>query len=317
MRGYSDLRNLGGKFTKNASSGNLTHLDELINDSIRAIATLNGGKWWWLETTETLSTVATQNNYQIPNPIRTFIDLYITLTGGTTIYSPQPVYDSKLWKRILAANLGDSDVAQFYYREGNQVFIEPAPAVSTSTITFRGRTNVVDLNIADATTMVVTDLANGATAATVSTLAATADMVGRFIRITKTTAAGGGDGFWYEIGSFTNSTTIGLLKPYEGTTLSSATAASEIIQVSLIPESYDIAPVYRATALYFQEQGKIREADRWWRLYDGGMEAGLARDFGGIMARMIEEQSGKEEGVYIAPEYSLADEPMSELTGFT
>jgi len=129
----------------------------------------------------------------------------------------------------------------------------------------------------------------------------TADMVGRFIKITETTAANGGDGYWYEIGSYYSSTIIGLLKRYEGTAIASATAAYTIGQTSLIPEAYDIAVCYRAAALYWQNQNDLVRAKTYWMQYDGGMEAGLGKDYGGIMLQMFQNESETEEGAYIPP----------------
>ena len=299
MKGYTALRNLYGSLTNNTASSNLTLGDQLINQSIRTIATLNNGNWWWLEKTYDVTTVASQNGYEIPNIIRKLIDLYITV--GTQIYMPEAVFDADKWKLVLAYKLGTSDVPRFYYRMGNKVYFSPITASNGNTITFRGRINIRDLNTADYTTGTVTSIANGTTTLVANGTAFTADMAGRYIRITQTSAAGGGDGYWYEIASITNATTLELVKPYQGTTLAAATAAYTISQVSLIPESYDDAPVFRAAAIYWTQQKDLNIAKTFWMMYDGGKEAGYSREYGGLIGNMIEENSETVEGMYTNP----------------
>jgi len=166
----------------------------------------------------TLATVAAQQAYQIPNKVARIMDLYVIV--GSVTYMPTPIEDPVKWKQIIASNLGQSDVPLFYYKQGNnKILLAPTPSSSSNTITFRGRLKVRDLNIADYTTGSVVSITNGATALVGTGTTWTADMVGRYIRITETDAANGGDGYWYEIGSYTSATSIGLLKPYQGTTI--------------------------------------------------------------------------------------------------
>jgi len=299
MRSYTTLRNLYGQFTNNTSTENLAIGDGYINDSIRTIATKRTGKWTWLEATKTVATVASQTQYQIPNPIRKVVSL--TITVSTMPYTPTPIYDPNAWNRILESRLGSSDVPLFYYIYDGKVDIQPIPATNGNTITFRGRINLKDLSIADYTTGTIVSIANGATAVVGSGTTWTADMVGRYIRIAETSAANGGDNEWYEIGSYTSATSIGLLKPYQGTSIVAGTATYTIGQMSPIPESYDILPVYRAAALYWDNQRDSNQAKSYWLKYDGGMEAGLSRQIGGLMAQMIDEASATVEGAYISP----------------
>ena len=299
MLSFTGLRNLFGELSGDATSTNLTLADTLINESIRTIATKRGGKWWWLEGTKDVDTVASQQGYEIPNSIRKLVDLYVTV--GTAVYSPEAVEDPARWKEVLQGQLGTGDTPLFYYRVGNKILLAPTPATAGSTITFRGRLNVRDLNIADYTTGSIVSIANGATAIVGTGTTFTADMVGRFMRITQTSAALGGDGLWYEIGSYTSATKIGLLKPYEGTTIAAATASYTLGQVPLIPESYQMAPVYRSLALYWTIKENLARARTYWMLYDGGVEAGLATTVGGLVGQMLQESAEKVEGAYMSP----------------
>ena len=194
-----------------------------VNDSIRTICNLQGGKLRFLESTKDMYTVANQETYQIPNGFRKLIDMYVYSDDGTsshsTIYSPEMVYDPTKWKLILQYRLGYSDVPYFTYIENTTFKIQPIPSSSGNLIKLRGRLQTRDLTIADYTTGTIVSVANGGTTVVGSGTVWTADMVGRYIKITETTAANGGDGFWYQIGGYTSATQITLTKPYEGTSI--------------------------------------------------------------------------------------------------
>lgn len=277
---------------------------QYVNDSIRSICNLHGGKLRFLETTKNLFTVAAQESYQIPNSFRKLIDLYIYSGSGTasdTIYSPEMVFDAMKWKLIKQYRLGESDVPYFTYVENTTFKINPIPATTGQLIVLRGRLNTSNLTIADYTTGTITSIANNGTAMIGAGTTWTADMVGRYIQIPQTTAASGGDGFWYQIGSFTNATTIGLTKPYEGTTIAAGAATYTIGQVPVIPEAYQLAIVYRSAALYWENKQDTAKAKTYWLKYDGGNEAGYIKDYGGFIGQMIENEGETEEGSYIPP----------------
>jgi len=315
MLSFTGLRTLFGQLTNDPSTTNLAFGDKLINDSIRTIATIR--PWWFLETTDTVATVASQQSYQVPNSIRKLTDIYVTV--GTQIYAPVFVGTPEEWKVVLASNLGTSDVPMFWYRDGNKVYFSPTPASSANTITFRGRAQIRDLSIADYTTGTVVSIANGATAVVGSGTTWTASMVGRYIKITESDTANKGDGQWYEIGSYTSATSIGLLKPYEGTSIAAGAAAYTIGQMSVLPQEYDIAPIYRAAAVYYEKED-VSAAERFWRMYDGGYEMGLSSTYGGVVGRMIED-GDKNEDKYRPPSLlnAIIDPnvpPRTTLTGF-
>ena len=306
MKTYTDLRNLTSKYC-NVNTSDTTAMETIdinINDSIRTICNLQGGKLRFLEATKTMTTVANQETYQIPNGFRKLTDLYIYDGAGAstdTIYAPRMVFDPQLWKRILQSHLGTQQVPYFTYVENTTFKIQPIPSTTGNLMVLRGRLQTRDLSIADYTTGTITSISNGGTAIVGSGTTWTADMVGRYIQITNTTAANGGDGFWYQIGAFTDATHITLTKPYEGTTISGGTAAYTIGQCSVIPEAYDIGIVYRATALYWQNQNDLVRAKTYWLLYDGGMEAGYSKEYGGLMSQMLANEGETEEGGYISP----------------
>ena len=323
MKSFTESVALLNSLSKVPSSDttNTTLLTQLWNDSIRTVCNIRGGKWKFLESITSISTVASQQGYYIPARVRKIIDLYITV--GTTKYLPTPLYNPEQWNLALATNMATSDVPLYYYVQDNQILIFPTPATSSNTITLRGRAIVNELNVADAT-VTVTDLANAGTAVTVSS-GALVTMAGKFIRITASTtgAAAKGDGYWYEIASATPTTAIVLIAPYQGVTLVAASAAATVGQMTPLPDAYDMAPIYRAIALYQQINDPLHPASyqTWWRLYDGGQEAGLATMPGGLVGQMLEnEGDAGPEGAYISPNSLNSLDPNTPprypLTGF-
>lgn len=375
MRTYTTFRNnTAGYCNINTSDTTaMAKLDTNINDSIRTICNLQGGKLRFLETTKNMYTVADQQTYQIPNKFRKLIDMYIydgTGSSTDTIYAPRMIFDPQIWKRVLQSHLGTQQVPYFTYVENTTFKIQPIPSTTGNLMVLRGRLQTRDLTIADYTTGTIVSVpysttftaivASGATSGTLSgawslptgtyqiklsngefrtatftnsstsvtwteaTTSAstatitvnesgggsivtgsgttfTASMVGRYINITDTTAANGGDGFWYEIGGYINATTISLVKPYEGTAISAGSATYTIGQCSVIPEAYDVAVVYRSTALYWDNQGDLVRGKSYWMKYDGGYEAGYSKEYGGLISQMLANEGETEEGSYIPP----------------
>lgn len=388
MKTFTTLRNTTAKYCNVSTSdtAKMALIDANINDSIRTMCNLQGGKLRFLEATKDMYTVADQQSYQIPNGFRKLIDIMIFSDAGTdpdsrsTIYSPEMIFDPTKWKLVQQYRLGTADTPYFTYVENQKFYITPTPATDGHLMRLRGRLQTRDLTIADYTTGSVVSvpltaaftaiLADGAVSGTLTgawalptgtyqikfsngeyraatftnsstavtwetaiTSAATAsitvnasnggsivtgattvwtlDMVGRYIKITNTTAANGGDGFWYEIGGFIDSTHISLLKPYEGTAIAAGTAAYTIGQCSVIPEAYDIGIVYRATALYWDNQKDLDRAKSYWLKYDGGNEAGYSDVYGGLIGQMLANEGETEEGSYIPPFASTTNVPQA------
>jgi hypothetical protein len=316
MKTYTTLRNNIAQFcnVSTADTTKMTVIDGYLNDSIRTICNLQGGKLRFLEDTKDMTTEADQESYQIPVKFRKLIDLYVySGSGGSsdTIYSPEMVFDPTKWKFIKQARYGSASTPYFTYVENDKFYIQPVPSVSGNKITLRGRINVVDLTIADYTAGTIVSIANAGTTVTGSGTTFTADMVGRYINIPRTTAANGGDGRWYEIGGYTSATVITLLQPYEGTSISAGSATYTIGQVPPIPEAYQPAIVYRSTALYWQNQNDLQRSKTYWMQYDGGNEAGYNKDYGGLISQMLANEGETQEGSYIAPFASTLVTPQA------
>ncbi len=72
-------------------------------------------------------------------------------------------------------------------------------------------------------------------------------MQGWYLQIGQTA----GDGQWYEVDTVYNSTTLSLKKGYQGLAISAGSASYTVGQTSLLPETYQILPVYRAVSQYY------------------------------------------------------------------
>lgn len=373
MRSFTQFKSDYAKFT-DTSTANASLGETLINDSIRTIYNIRGGKWWFLERFHDIPTIAGQRGYEVPNKFRKVQDVYFHV--GETIYMPEPIFDPYRWKLVLAYQLGTSDVPYFYYRQNNQLLFAPIPASDGNTITIRGRLQPADLTFADYTTGIIVTVpfaaaftavvaagdeagtltgawgfptgeyqitfsngevrlatftsastavtweeglveaatanitvstSTGGTIITGATTSWTTGMEGRYIKITATSAANGGDGQWYEIDEVYDTTHLALVKPYEGENIAVGTATYTMGQMSLIPEAYDMAVVYRAAAIYWRDKSNKAKAEMYWRLYDGGQEAGFSKEIGGLIGQMIENQTETMEGVYIPPFASTAN----------
>ena len=299
MKTYTGAITFYQSLTNNVETANTTLGADLINSFIRKYCVSNGGKWWFLEKVTTQSTVASQQAYTIPQSTRKIVDLYVTV--GTTVYSPIAVEDPALWKRILQSQLGTSDRAEFYYRQGSQVLLAPTPGSSGNTITIRTRREVVDLRNADYTTGTVSaTLASTGIVGSGTTF--TSAMVGRYINLTS------GDGQWYEISAFTDTTHITLNAPYEGATVSGSSFT--LGESSILPISYHEMPIYDAAAVY-------------WATEDSNRSRMFKEIADGLYEGMLTEAGEKTEGAYMLPVDNLVfrdpnvPEPTVNTSSFT
>lgn len=315
MKTYTQLLSEYQKLTKNTTSGNQAQGTLFLNDSVKTICNLQGGKLRFLESVKDMTTVANQEAYQIPNGFRKLIKVLVYSgpsgdpAAKETVYSPEMIFDPTAWSTVIQYRLGTADTPYFTYVESQRYLIQPIPATTGNLIRLRGRLQTNDMTIADYTTGSVVSVANAGTAVVGTGTAWTKDMVGRWLQITQTSAANGGDGFWYQVGSWTDATHLDLLKPYEGTSVSAATAAYTIGQAPVVPEAYEMAIVYRAVALYWQQADDLQRAKMYWVMYDGGNELGENKEYGGLIGQLLANEGETEEGSYVPPLGSTQNSP--------
>jgi len=126
MKTYTQLRNLTAKYC-NVNKNDATKMaviDENINDSIRTICNLHGGKLRFLEATHDMYTVADQQAYQIPNKFRKLIDMYTYSGDGNSefdgIYTPELIFDPNKWKTVFQARMEYQNKIRF--KQQNKAF---------------------------------------------------------------------------------------------------------------------------------------------------------------------------------------------------
>lgn len=320
----STLQKLTGVATTDTNTSAL--LIQFWNDSRRTVSSMRGGNWPWLEIEKTVETVANQDYVYVPNDMRRVTAVRVVVGTGTsaTIYLPRLVFDEQKWQLILAYRLGSNQYPYFCFQQGQKLKFAPIPSVSNTDVILTGRRQTRDVNIADYSTGTVVSIANGATTVTATGTSWTSGMAGQYIRITQTAASNGGDGYWYEIASITSSTVLELVKPYQGTDIVAGTAAYVMGQITFEPEAYQMAPIYRAVAQYWDFKEDMVLSERYWRAYDGGQEIGKSELPAGLIGQMLEEAGETFDGHYIAPSdkdsngYSGVPYwfPMQDASGF-
>lgn len=268
MKTYTSYRNLFGTHTGNTATTNLTFGDSIINDSLRHLTT----KYFFNERSQVVpgGTVSSQQNYNLPYNIKTLINVYVTV--GSIRYQLTEAPNRAFWDSLNFVPY-TSDIPQFYYIYNKQCYIFPTPASSGNAITYNYKCRLRELSQADYTTGTVT-LTSGSSVITGAGTTFTADMVGRWIYATPPT----GDGNWYEIGSYTSATVLGLVNQYQGTTASGI--ATFIGEVPLLAEDYQDLPLYRALEIYFTSRvPDPNRAQKYKELYDEGFKL-LDAEFG-------------------------------------
>lgn len=278
MYTFTSYQSEFGKLTNNIETVNLTLGIDWINDFTRQILMGNGGKWWFLEGTNTITTVASQQSYILPQIVRKVTDVYVTV--GTTVYTPIMLESEKAWARVLQSNLGTGDRPLFVFKRENRLLFAPTPASNGNTITVTYRKNIIDLSVADYTTGTIAGTLDDETI-TGSGTTFTAAMVNRKLRATS------GDMQWYDIASFTDTTHLELLQDYTGATFSGSNFI--IGQTNLIPESYQKLPLLRAVEMYWTQQGNVGLAQKYRELAES------------LYDNMVQEAGEKFEQAYMPP----------------
>lgn len=265
MLTFTGLRNLYGDLTNDNSTTNLTLGDTLLNNSIRKI--ISSHDWDFLEKTRSISTIASQQFYQLPEDFHKLIS--VTVTISTTVYTPVEISSREQWDILNQSTNVTSNTPEFFYVFENQLGFYPKPtSTTTNGITYIYKRNVRDLSRADFSTGTILTATNGSTALVGTTTAWVANFIGRFIRITNTDIANTGDGVWYEISTVPSATSITLSKNYNGTSIVAGTATYLIGEVGILPENFQILSVYDAVAIYYQRRGEATQAREWERKYN-------------------------------------------------
>ncbi|MAG45134.1 hypothetical protein CL633_04590 [bacterium] len=278
MLSYTGLRNLFGDLTNDASSANLTLADTLINNVIRKI--LRKVNWPFLERTASITTVASQQDYDLPYNFRKILATPY-LTVSSTQYPMKESPTREHWNWLNQTTTTTSDIPEYFYIFNKQISIYPTLSSASNTITVPYLIRVKDLSVADYTTGTITTTAASDETVVGSGTSWTAQMANRYLRITDGDAAGSGDGEWYEIASVTDGTNLELQEAYAGTAITAGSAAYAMGQMPELPEEFHILPVNGALQTYFTSIKPERaRAQDYGALFQEGMRD-LLKDHGG------------------------------------
>lgn len=282
MKSYTTLRNLYSSLTNDSASTNLTLGDQLINDGYR---TACGAKDWpfLYKTDATMVTTASTQFKEMPNDVGRLFS--VTVANGSNTINPKEAPNEDFWNNLNFSSY-TSDYPEYYFVKNGQLGLWPTPATTSNVITIYYKKLIRDLSIADYTTGTVVSVAAAGTAVVGSGTTWAVSMAGRFLRITESDTANKGDGFWYEIASSASTTTLTLLKPYQGTAISAGAAAYTIGQMPLLPEAYHDLPVLYAVAEYWDINNDLNRATQYRNKYELLMKQ-MSQEFVGRTANVV------------------------------
>ncbi|MDH4127308.1 MAG: hypothetical protein OEV44_01040 [Spirochaetota bacterium] len=289
MQTYTSRRNLFGTLSNDKSSANLTVGDSLMNVFEKKIST----KFNFTEASRYSSTVASQQFYELPNNFGRLNN--ITVTISDTKYSPKLITTRAQWDSINASGTPTSDIPEYCYIFGKQIGFYPTPSsANANSIYLQYHRIFQDITLADYTTGTITSIANGATAVVGDSTVWTAKMAGMWIKITDSSTANTGDGTWYEIESVESNTALTLKAPYQGISIAAGTAAYTIGQVSLLPEDYQILPVFEALETYFTSIKPDGGKSSYYRTKVREMKQDMMEEYGSTSLSPVCSQELKE-----------------------
>lgn len=269
MLSYTQRRNLYGKFTKNTTTTNLTDGDLLMNEHEKKI--VNTRAWDFTQRALTRTTIASQQFYNLHVNYRRIIGApYVTV--GTNRYTTQEVPTREEWDKLNSSS-DTSDIPEYHFIFNKQIGFYPTPSSNGNTITIPIEIQAKDLSVADFTTGSIVTATNADETIVGTGTSWTAGMAGRYLKISEDNTADSGDNQWYEISSITDGTNLELVLPYQGTSISSATQGYTMGQLSILPDGYDLLPVYHAAVTYWTENpDPERRAQKYKESYNELLE---------------------------------------------
>lgn len=247
---YSGSRTHFGDLVNDQTEATLTIGDRLINQQIKRL--LGKRNWPFLEKAVTITTVASQQFYDIPQSCKRAKSMYLTVSS--TRYVPVECPNREMWDRLNQSSY-TSDIPEYFFQFNGQVGLWPTPASSSNVGTIICLRAQKDLTITDYSTGNITVATNGSAVITGSGTNWIPAQVGRYLKITEGTsgvdASNTGDGVSYEVESVDSGTQITLTKPYEGLTIAGS-APYTLGQASVIPEEYQDVPIIGAAYMYYK-----------------------------------------------------------------
>lgn len=264
----TDLVNYFGSLSQNTSTKNLNLGKPMIQDAYRYLLE----KYYFNETSYTISTVGSQQSYSFPYNYSILKD--ITITVGQLRWTPNVILTREQWDQVNFLPYS-SDIPQYIFIYGGQIQIFPIPSTTGNTITFNYKFRVPDLSLTDYATGTVS-VTNGSTTVTgagtawvTNYLPSPGSVLAKNLWMRLPSPKG--DDNWYQILSIESNTSLTLAQPYQG--LATSGASYTIGQMPVILEDFHDLLVYRPLTIYFSTIQKDSEKlAEFTRLYNDGIE---------------------------------------------
>ena len=303
---YTEVQDISGE----DSSAWLTRFKRWVNDTEQSAITES--KMRILETTSDITTVASTSQYSLPQDLDVLLGAIIL--NGTTVHAqPEILENAEFYNSLLKQNAGASNITEYIYPQGQDFFTWPTFSAVSWTIRLRYRKNVVDMSLADYTTGTISAATNASATVTGSSTAWTGrkPVRNQWIKLTPD-ADGDGDARWYKVNAIGSDTSITLESPYLGSTFTGQSLSYILAEFPNTPEGFQNMLVYRPLALYYDHVENTTLSGRYWRLYDGGYEAGLSKKMGGLMKKFLNKVQNVNDGIYTPP-LGTRQTPSQEL----
>lgn len=265
-----------------AWTGNTTKIQVTFsNDDIRMVNFVTGSTalTWDVGLTATATAsieIGAEQFYPLPPNYSKLKDL--TITVGDLKWTPKEVLTRREWDELNVFPYYSDIPVNFYIYPGGdhgaQVGIWPIPSTTNNIITFAYKFRVPDLSLDDYTTPGTVSVTSKSTAVTGSgtSFIPTTNIQNeaRWIQFPYNK----GDNLWYQVVSINSATSATLYQPYQGITVSGASASGgyTIGEMPLLNEDFHDLLVYRPLFIYFSSiNPDPKKADRFKGLYDEGV----------------------------------------------
>lgn len=298
MLSFTESYTLIQQLTSDFSTANLPMIKSFYNLGRRKLE--KGLKTYYTEKTRTFTTVTdaisgtSNKDYRIPENFGNLTALYVT--SGTQRYYAELVQDEDTWKQLVSGNLAStSNYLTHCFIRQDRVELFPVPSSAlTATVIYRAITK--NLSQVDYTTGTISTLANAGTAVTGSGTTFTANMAGRYLRITD-------DGEWYRIASYTSATAITLEQKYQGIAIAAGSSAYTIGEMAnLPPDTFELPCFYAAWkhTLFRKDRFLAREYREQWNT---GFKEAVGNWANRSSSSIIKQKAGLNTGRLINPNW--------------
>lgn len=292
---YTRVANITGINTS-VDTQDLQNIKDDLNNGWRLFK--NAARKYWTRVEKTADLVISQQYYALPPDCVRVTQVKVSSNG--LVYPLREVASEYKWDQLNIIPALTINVPTYYFIRGkSEIGLWPIPTVNQSaglSVSYEPR--LADMSHDDVTsgTMSVT---NGSATITASSGIFDSSFVGRYFQITDGTG-----GNWFQIASYTNSTTVVLDNDYDG--LTGSGKSYTIGDVPDIPEEYHMGLVYYAAWQFFLKRK------------DDGMSNYYQAMFNDFLNRYKEVYSSKTTGVVTGSvdrlKYSIFTIPPPAIT---